>query len=198
MSEQLATNSGAGLTHELCQLVDGCMAGQGSALRSFIDRYQGPVFGLCYRMLTHRQDAEDMAQETFIRAFRSLHHWDRTREILPWLLSIAGNRCRTLLQLRKRRASQELLADQAMASPDQELETQHWQEELSCALERLRPDYRQAFLLFYEQELPYDQIAVQLNCPLGTVKTWIHRARKEIVTHLRVRQAIPSVETLNS
>ena len=90
-------NLGNGVTSELLELVDRCLTGQQGAVRQFIDQYQGPVFGLCYRMLAQRQDAEDMAQETFVRAIRSLHQWDRTRDMLPWLLSIAGNRCRSLL-----------------------------------------------------------------------------------------------------
>src|SRR5688572_11426744 len=78
----------------------------------FVDRFQGQVFGLCYRMLGHRQDAEDMAQESFIRALRSWSHWDRTRELVPWLLAIAGNRCRTLISVRRRRPATSSLAEQ--------------------------------------------------------------------------------------
>ncbi len=66
-----------------------------SAVVELVETFRGQVFGLCYRMLRHRQDAEDVAQESFVRALRSLKSWDQKREFLPWLLAIAANRCRT-------------------------------------------------------------------------------------------------------
>ena len=60
-----------------------------------VNRFRGQVFGLCYRMLGQRQDAEDAAQETFVRVLKNLHRWDPARPFEPWLLTIAGNRCRT-------------------------------------------------------------------------------------------------------
>ena len=68
-----------------------------------VDQYRSRVFGLCYRMLGQRQDAEDMTQETFIRALKSLSRWDPERDFEPWLLAIAGNRCRTALATRRRK-----------------------------------------------------------------------------------------------
>ena len=66
-------------------------------MAALVDRFQGQVFGLCYRMLGHRQDAEDVTQESFSRALRSLKSWDNQRAFRPWLMAIAGNRCRTWL-----------------------------------------------------------------------------------------------------
>src|SRR5438132_14091434 len=83
------------LADEVRALVQRSLAGDQIAMLALVDRYQGQVFGLCHRMLGQRQDAEDMAQETFVRALRSLSQWDQEREFLPWLLAIAGNRCRT-------------------------------------------------------------------------------------------------------
>ena len=66
----------------------------------------------------------------------------------------------------------------------------HLAEELELALGRVRAEYRQAFLLFHQQELSYAEIAAALNCPVGTVKTWVHRARQEIIEILRKRGAL--------
>ena len=77
-------------------------AGDQSAMRQLVERFQGAVFGLCYRMLSHREDAEDVAQDVFVRIFRSLSSWDAARPLRPWILAIAANRCRTHLQNRKR------------------------------------------------------------------------------------------------
>ncbi len=175
---------------ELTALVERCQAGQSSAIREFIARYEGPIFGLCYRMLTQRQDAEDMAQETFVRAVRHLHQWDRSRDILPWLLAIAGNRCRSLLATRKRRPVNTELFEVAAEDSQHDSAAELLREELQRALARLRPEYARAFVLFHERELPYESISQLLEVPLGTIKTWIHRARKELVQTLRAREAL--------
>jgi RNA polymerase sigma-70 factor (ECF subfamily) len=124
---------------------------------------------------------------------KNLHRWDPARAFEPWILAIAGNRCRTALASRKRRpvadAAVEHLADDA---PDERC-AQHLAEELSLALAQLRPEYRQAFVLFHEHELGYGDIAVAMEVPLGTVKTWVHRARRELIEHLRRRGAIPDL-----
>jgi RNA polymerase sigma-70 factor (ECF subfamily) len=160
---------------------------------ALVGLFQGQVYGLCYRMLGQRQDAEDMAQETFVRALRSLHQWDAQREFLPWLLAIAGNRCRSLLAQRMRRPHFTPMVEQlADRQPDAQ-PARHLAEELKLALGQLRQEYRQAFLLFHEQELSYAEIGDALGCPLGTVKTWVHRARRELIAALRNRGAFGEV-----
>jgi RNA polymerase sigma-70 factor (ECF subfamily) len=157
-----------------------------------VEQFRGQVFGLCYRMLGQRQDAEDAAQETFVRVLKNLHRWDPTRQFEPWLLAIAGNRCRTAISLRKRRPvaepTVEWVADDA---PDQRAAA-NLAEEVQLALLTVREEYRQAFVLFHEQELSYAEIAVAMEVPLGTVKTWVHRARRELIDLLRLRGAIPN------
>jgi RNA polymerase sigma-70 factor, ECF subfamily len=178
------------LSDSLHQIVDRCLAGEQLAMVQFVELFQGQVFGLCYRMLGHRQDAEDMAQESFIRALRSLSHWDRTRELAPWLLAIAGNRCRTLIALRRRRPATNPLAEQlADLAPDGD-SARNLGEEVGRALANIRFEYRQAFVLFHEHEMSYQDIAEAMECPLGTVKTWVHRARREIIDQLRKREVL--------
>jgi len=156
----------------------------------FVRRFQGRVFGLCLRMLGQRQDAEDMAQETFARALRNLHRWDPSRKIEPWLLAIAGNRCRTLLAKRARRPNSQPLVENVVDASPELAGDDGLAEELALALQDLRPEYRQAFVLFHEQELSYAEIAEAMECPLGTVKTWVHRARRELVDRLSQRGVI--------
>jgi len=176
---------------EFKPLVRRCLAGDQQAMLALVERFQGPVFGLCYRMLGQRQDAEDAAQETFVRVLKNLHRWDVTRDFLPWLLAIAGNRCRTALAVRRRRPAMdcavELVADDA---PDRRAADQ-LAEELALVMKSLRPEYAQAFTLFHEQELSYDEIAQAMDVPLGTIKTWVHRARRELIHLLRDRGALP-------
>ena len=87
-------------------LVNRCIAGSQPAIGELVNRFQGQVFGLCYRMLGQREDAEDATQETFVRVVNNLQRWDPARAFEPWLLTIAGNRCRTKLAKRKRRPSE--------------------------------------------------------------------------------------------
>ena len=138
-------------------------------------------------MLGQRQDAEDAAQETFVRVLKNLPRWDATRDFLPWLLAIAGNRCRTALSKRGRQAGLSEAAEESvdprsgLADPD-DLAT-----ELVLAIGRLRHEYKMVFTLYHEQNLPYEEIAQALGRPVGTVKTWLHRARAELAEHLSRR-----------
>jgi RNA polymerase sigma-70 factor (ECF subfamily) len=171
------------------QLVERCLAGEQLAMVELVDRFRGPVFGLALRMLGHRHDAEDVCQETFFRAFRSLHTWDSARGFLPWLLAIVGNRCRTRLSQRKRMPQWVELVDE----PTQRAGEQGdggLLEEVTLGLQQLRPEYREAFLLLHQNDLSYPEIAQRLGKPVGTIKTWIHRARRELLEHLRRRQVV--------
>ena len=172
---------------DLSLLVARCLAGDQTSMLALVEHFRGQVFGLCYRMLGQREDAEDAAQETFVRVLKNLHRWDQTRDFEPWLLAIAGNRCRTALSVRKRRPTLEILPEQVCDLHPPEDSAKQLEEELTRALTHVRDDYRQAFVLFHQQQLSYDQIAEALQVPLGTVKTWVHRARKEIVEQLQRR-----------
>jgi RNA polymerase sigma-70 factor (ECF subfamily) len=175
------------LPEELRPLVTLCLRGDQQAMLALVDRFRGQVYGLCLRMLGQREDAEDAAQETFVRVLKNLHRWDPGRDFEPWLLAIAGNRCRTALATRKRKPAAELLPEQvADRSPDEQ-SAQHLAEEVSLALAQLREEYREAFVLFHEHQLSYDQIAEVMEVPLGTIKTWVHRARRGLIDHLRSR-----------
>jgi RNA polymerase sigma-70 factor (ECF subfamily) len=161
---------------------------------SLVERFRGQVYGLCYRMLGQRQDAEDAAQETFVRVLKNLHRWDAARDFEPWLLAIAGNRCRTALASRKRRPAAEFLVESLADDAPDEQSARNLAEEVHLALAGVRVEYRQAFALFHENELSYAEIAEAMAVPLGTVKTWVHRARKELIEHLRERGVVPELK----
>jgi len=171
-------------------LVDQCLDGDQSALAEFVRRFREKVYGLCLRMVGEHHEAEDMAQETFVRVLKNLDRWDRDRPIEPWILTIAGNRCRTHLAQRIKRPiaceSQDHVEDHRGPDERGELLT----EEVHLALKAVRQEYRQAFLLFHEQQLSYGEIAQRMDCPLGTVKTWVHRARREIIQRLMHRDVV--------
>jgi len=167
-------------------LVEALRSGDPEAPRLLIERYQGVVFGLCYRMMNHRQDAEDVAQEAFVRALRAMTGFDSARPIRPWLLEIAANRCRTALARRARGRMQALseTGDQMSDPRAGPVDPDDLAGELERALSELRPEYRLVFVLFHEQNLSYDEIARTVTRPIGTVKTWLHRARAQLAEAL--------------
>lgn len=178
------------MSDELRDIIKRSIDGQQSAMIELIDRFRGQVFGLCYRMLGHREDAEDAAQETFIRVLKSLSKWDSTRKFEPWLLAIAGNRCRTALATRQRKPPMKTIVEPIHDNAPDMQAAQNLAEEVQLGLGNLRDEYRQAFILFHDQELGYAEIAEVLDCPLGTIKTWVHRARRELIDHLKRRDVV--------
>jgi RNA polymerase sigma-70 factor (ECF subfamily) len=165
-----------------------------------LERFQADVYGLCVRLLNHRHDAEDVTQEVFLRVFRSLRRWDASRPLKPWIMGIAVNRCRTWLTQRSRRPE---LVDylQDTAPGPAEDDTAELLREIESAVAGLRPEYRSVFVLFHEQGQPYEDIAAALDRPVGTIKTWLHRARLEVLERLRQRGMVPadaSPESLSS
>jgi RNA polymerase sigma factor (sigma-70 family) len=169
-------------------LVEALRSGDPQAARLLVERYQGVVFGLCYRMLSHRQDAEDVAQEAFVRALRAIHGFDATRTLRPWLLEIAANRCRTALADRARRpaVSSQPIEDRPDPRPGLP-DSDDLAGELERGLQGLRPEYRLVFALYHEQNLTYEEIAESVSRPVGTVKTWLHRARAQLAEELSSR-----------
>src|SRR5262249_50793017 len=137
-------------------------------------------------------DAEDVTQEVFLRVFRSLKRWDKARPLKPWIMGITVNRCRTWLGQRARRPELVVhLQDTAHApSADDSVELAN---EIQAAVAELRLEYRSVFVMYHEQGESYDEIAEALGKPVGTVKTWLHRARFEVLQRLRRRGMISKV-----
>ena len=174
-------------------LVRRCLRGDTASVQVLVERFQSDVLGLCIRMLHHRQDAEDVTQEVFLRVFRSLKRWDPARPLKPWIMTIAVNRCRTWMSQRTRRPELvEYLHETATSAPTDD--SAELAREIQGALAELRDDYRLVFTLYHEQGLPYEDIAEAVDKPVGTVKTWLHRARLEILDRLRRRGMVSEVE----
>ena len=160
-----------------------------SAFAVLFGRHHARVFQVCMRILRHRQDAEDMTQETFTRAARYLERWDSKRPFEPWLVAIAGNRCRTLLASRQGHRSLT-----AVVEPADDFDSggalASLTEEVDLALNRLAGGQRQAFELFHRHGMSYQEIASRMDRPVGTIKTWIHRARTQLIQQLQDREVV--------
>ena len=197
------------LSFDLTNLPDADVAalarqGREEAFRELIRRYERPVFSLIFRMVRDRETAEDLAQETFIKV---LNHIDRYRpefKLSSWLFKIANNV--TIDYLRKRQLDTVSMDGSPHAGTASEVEATSFDvearqesaldeieaRELGSAIERaiarLRPEYRSCIMLRHVEGRSYEEIASILDLPLGTVKTYIHRARHELrreLEHLR-------------
>jgi len=154
-----------------------------------VRRYQDSVFRLCFRLLGNRQDAEDLAQEAFIRAFRHREKYDPTRPFGPWIRRIAANLCLNHMQARQPLAAP--LEDELQSSPParepgpesvQEMVEQSQQ--VRAALLALPPHYRLVIELRHYQAQSYAEIAETLGLPLSDVKSYLFRARKQLAVWL--------------
>lgn len=174
--------------------------GSDAAYRELLKRYERPVFSLIYRMVRDRELAEDLTQETFIKALNALDSYRPEYKFSSWIFKIANNAA--IDQLRRRELDTLSLdgapgAETAEAieatslqvgskaeSPLDELEAKEIGTAIERAIGRLRPEYRSCILLRHVEGRAYEEIAEMLDLPLGTVKTYIHRARNELREYL--------------
>ena len=178
--------------------------GREAAYRELIRRYERPVFALLFRMVRDRELAEDLSQETFVKALNAIDSYRPEFKFSSWIFKIANNAA--IDHLRRRELDTLSLdgsphaetpeAMQATAlqigvrqeSPLEAVEARELGGAIEAAIGRLRPEYRSCILLRHVEGRAYEEIAEILSLPLGTVKTYIHRARNELrlaLAHLK-------------
>jgi len=179
-------------------LIERCRLRDQLALEEFVRRYQSLVYRVCLRWLRHHHDAEDVAQETFRRATTAMDRCDPARPVEPWLVAIAGNRCRTFLSRQRNRPALLDLAGISVADPSPAVDhASSDADEIARAIASLPSDSRRAFELVHQQGMSYHQVAELMGHPQGTIKTWVHRARLTLIEDLRRREVLlmpPSTE----
>ncbi len=178
-------------------LVAEAIEGSELAFRTLVERSQRPVFSLVLRMVRDHGIAEDVTQEVFVKAWVALSRYDPRRRFASWLFKIASNAA--IDQLRRKKlpttpietsdADQssilDRIEDERSESPDTLVKRRELSAALEAAVAALRPEYRLVVLLRFREELPYRDIAEATGMPLGTVKTNLRRARREIEERLR-------------
>jgi RNA polymerase sigma-70 factor (ECF subfamily) len=178
--------------------------GQDAAYRELVRRYERPVFSLVYRMVRDRELAEDLSQETFVKALNAIESYRPEFKFSSWIFKIANNAAIDHLRRREldtlsldgspHAETPEAIEATALQIGDrqetalEEVEARELGGEIETAISRLRPEYRSCILLRHVEGRAYEEIAEILGLPLGTVKTYIHRARNELrlsLAHLK-------------
>ena len=170
--------------------------GDQDAFAELVYLFQDPVYNLCYRMLGESNEAEDAAQETFLRIHLNLRRYDINRSFKTWLLSIASNHC--IDQLRKRRMQFVSLDDEptaaalALRSGEPGPEQATMQGELGDAVQELllhlEEHYRLAVIYRYWYQYSYAEIALEMDTTESAIKSRLHRARKKLAELLAARE----------
>jgi RNA polymerase sigma-70 factor (ECF subfamily) len=177
--------------------------GDRRAFARLVEENKRSVYGLCVRLLSDPEEAKDAAQEAFTRAYASLESYDLEQAFAPWVLRIARNHCLDLLRRRlPARARVELdadeedgphreLADTSSEQADDAIEKAQTRVALERAVAALPPNYREVVHLFHVEQLSYKEIAATMGIPIGTVMTWLHRARAQLRTLLEGQEVAP-------
>lgn len=163
--------------------------GDDDAYSAVVEAFQVPVYNLCFRMLGNRQEAEDAAQESFLRAYRNLRRYDPARPFVNWILSIASNHCIDRIRRRRLRLAplEALPASGAQSGdpspgPEAALIESDRQAKVRRMLDGLGSKDRAAVILFYWYDMSYEEIGETLSLSVSAVKSRLHRARKELAT----------------
>jgi len=161
--------------------------GDPQAFTHIVEEYQRPVYNLCHRMLGNAQDAEDAAQESFLKAYKAMNRYDPNRSFSSWLLAITAHHC--IDQIRKRRfkmvSIEELpVPDLPDVSPGLETRLDNKEERLRIRvlLDVLDPTDRAAVVLYYWYDYSYKEISQALSLSVSAVKSRLHRARRAMAS----------------
>ncbi|PKO21116.1 MAG: RNA polymerase subunit sigma-24 [Chloroflexi bacterium HGW-Chloroflexi-1] len=156
------------------------------AFGKLVQAYQRPVYNLAYRMLGNAAEAEDAAQETFVRMYTKLHTYQSDRKLSSWVLSIASHYC--IDRLRRRRFNWLSLDEEPVAAvlpsggrgPEERALCRETRDEVQSLVDRLAPGYRAPLILRYWHDLSYAEIAQVMGLSVQAVKSRLHRARLQL------------------
>ncbi len=179
------------MEYDLQDLLDACRAGDALAWEVLVREYQGRVFGLAYHLLSRVEDAQDVAQEAFVKVYRSLGNLPREADFVPWLLAIARNAALDHLRRAKARPQAWDLPEGALeafrdpeADPEARAHAHQRRTHLLKALQTLGASSREVLLLRDIHGLSVEEVAGLLDVPEGTVKSRTSRARLELADRL--------------
>lgn len=172
-------------------VVSAFLSGEERAFQELVDRYQTRLLNFIYRTIGDRERAEDLVQEVFIRVYRHLHRFDRSKKFSTWIYTIASNLAKNELRNRSRNPlvlfqsirknwqddDRPLQFEDTTSRPDDLYRKRHLRDLVEQSVERLPEHHRQVFVLRELEGKSYEEIAEITSCNLGTVKSRLNRAR---------------------
>lgn len=180
--------------------IEAAIGGDQYAFGKLVEEYQTAVFNLTYRMLGEPQEAEDAAQEAFLRAYANLSRYDPQRSFKTWLLSIASNHC--IDRLRKRRLTWIAIEEEGMAphpnlvskevGPEEAFTDGERSAEMQEMLAKIPPDYRSVVVLRYWYDMSYAEIAETLETTESAIKSRLFRARQALAKVIEAPEPMSS------
>jgi RNA polymerase sigma-70 factor, ECF subfamily len=189
----LGDEAGLNVTEEK-ELVDRCRQGNDEAWRQLVDQFGQKVYSIAYHFTLKREDAEELAQEIFLKVFENLHRYDGSFPLTAWLVSLSRNLCIDRYRRRKREKSFRFVSDDAVApllqssdDPSSEAIKKERIKILFWALSEIPEDLAEILVLRDLDGLAYDEIGKALELPDGTVKSRLFRARAEVSRKVRER-----------
>jgi RNA polymerase sigma-70 factor (ECF subfamily) len=168
------------------KLIQRAQKGDHDAFASLVDEHQRYVYNLALRVVKDENEALDLTQETFVRAWTALPNFKGQSQFRTWLYRIVTNLCYNRLPNLRRSLNDlgddvmEDISDTNIDTPAREFDSNETRQNLHQAIQNLDEKYRLLITLRYQNELSYDEIASTLNLPLGTVKTGIFRAKEQL------------------
>lgn len=162
------------------ELVNQSKQGDPEAFSELVRRHQHIIFNVAYRFMRDVTLAEDMAQEAFLKAFRLLKGFRGDCSFSTWMYRVTCSVCLTELNKRKRRAETEFLPHHADRNAVRPSEDMDMPEHIRRCVGKLPERYQQIITLYYLKGVAYEEIAQVMNVPMGTLKTWMFRARKQL------------------
>ncbi|MBN1480354.1 sigma-70 family RNA polymerase sigma factor [candidate division KSB1 bacterium] len=185
------------MTLDISQLIERALGGEQKAYTDIVERFHEQIYHFIYRMVKDRAQAEDLTQETFIKAFRALASFNSDYAFSTWLYKIAANNC--IDYFRKKKLATTSLDSPIKAKdgelhrdfpdheqgPESELISKEQTNRIQVAIDSLPAKYKEAIILRHRHDQSYEEIAKKLNIPLGTVKVRIFRAREMLKAHMK-------------
>lgn len=168
-------------------LIKSALEGSQRAYTNLMSLHKLRVYNLILGMVGNEDDAADLTQETFIRAFRSLHRFNPDYPFRPWIVRIASNCCMDFFRQRKYEtvSMEDAGIVEPAAGPGERFERKRTAIRIEEGIQTLPENLRAAILLRYKEDLSYQEISEVLDIPMGTVKTWIKRGRELLKSTLK-------------
>lgn len=171
------------------ELVERARRGDRAAFGSLVEQYRERAYSAALSLLRDHEEARDMSQEAFVRAFQALDRFDPARPFFPWYYRILRNRCLNHLKRHgpKRKVSLDAMCEEdhlqfeaRTEDPVETIQAQQMSRHLRAAIERLKPEFREIIVLYHFEELSYQDIADSLRIPIGTVMSRLFHARRAL------------------